>query len=83
MTTEEKILHLQVQKLQNKIKSMRELISCEGFYKAYFNELLKYKNGRQCFEAINQRYYELFDAYRFSDYESFKTQLSKFNNKKK
>lgn len=83
MTPEEKILHLQIQKLQNKITSMRELISCDGFYKAYFKELRGHKNGRECFEVINERYFELFESYRFSDYESFKTQLSKFNNKKK
>jgi|688.fasta_scaffold1461175_1 hypothetical protein len=83
MNSQEKILSLQVQKLQKKITTMRELSNCEGFYKAYFKDLTKHKNGRECFQAINERYYELFECYRFSDYESFKTQLSKFNNKKK
>lgn len=72
----------EIQKLEKKIDRMLKLSSAEKFRLEYFESLKYYKSNKQCFDALNEEYYELFGQYRYSDFSTFKVILSKQANKK-
>lgn len=67
-----------LQELQQQNELMRSLGTREGFFKIYFKELGKQKNGHpmhrtncECFNYVNRLHFDLFGEERFSGYHSF------------
>ena len=64
-------------RLKAKIELMEKLVTTQKFYKYYFSKLRDFKTNKQCFDSVNQLYYDLFGIYRFSCYSDFKSKLLK------
>ena len=80
MTTTE-----QLQEIQNEISLMRTLGTRDGFLKYFFKELgervggkAKHRTNYECFNAINEKYYDLYGEYRYSCDKSFHRSYSHF-----
>lgn len=58
-------------KYQEQIKLMRKLATAQGFYEYYFSQLPKHKTNKDCFNFINDQYYEFFGEYKYSSYKNF------------
>lgn len=71
-------LELENIELKKTIELMRQLSYGSGFYKYFFENIDKHKNRQECFNAVNELYYELFGEYKFSDYSSFRASVSKY-----
>lgn len=79
---EENALIIRIQKLEKENAEMREISTINGFYKKYFNELKNATSNTEAFNIVNERYYNLFGRYRYSDWNSFKKMTNYYNNKK-
>ena len=62
---------------------MKILGTNSGFFKYYFDMLPKFKSQTQCFNAVNLLYYKLWGEYRYSDYNSFRKQMTNYLKSKK
>ncbi|WP_119792056.1 hypothetical protein [Flavobacterium anhuiense] len=83
MTAEENVLRIKVAKLEKQTELMQNLCTTQKFYAYYFSKLSEFPSNKACFDHVNDLYYELFGEFRYSDYASFRVQLSKYNNKPK
>ena len=81
MTALELNLQEEIEKLKKEREIMRQIVTANGFYKYYFSQLVNYKSNLDCFNAINDMYFDFFGEYRYSGYESFKQQIKKYINK--
>lgn len=75
-------LQQQLTEQQEQIALMRQLATSEGFFKYFFQQLSKYPTQVECFNAINDTYFDLFGDYRYSDYVSFRNSNMKTKKKK-
>lgn len=75
-------LKLQLSKLKENSKLLRELITTRGFINYYYNNLSKFETRKEAFEFCNDKYYEITGVYRFASIQSFKVICSRFYNKK-
>lgn len=48
-----------------------------GFYKYYFDDLPYHPTNIECFNHVNQLYFDLYGEYRYSDYTSFRIQYNR------
>lgn len=75
----------ELKEIQEQVDLMRKLGTRDGFFKHYFKELgvtvdgiPKHRTNFECFNAINEIYYDLYGEYRYSDYASFYRSYSYF-----
>lgn len=59
-----------------------ELLTVEGFIKRYWEMLPDYGNCISAYEAVERQYDWAFGKRKYSDYETFRVTLSRFNSKK-
>lgn len=78
----EKANQIAIAKLQKENQLMKQLSSRQGFFKYYYGECKHHETNKAAFDAVNEQYYELFGAYRFSDYASFKSITTYYNKNK-
>lgn len=64
-------------RMQAENQLMRELGTNEGFFKHYFENLPKHRTQIECFNMINDQYFEFFGEFRYSCYNSFRRQLKR------
>ncbi len=57
--------------------------SAHGFYNYYFNDLKYHRNQTECFNHINDLYFDIYGEYRYESYQSFSNQYSKNFARKK
>lgn len=88
MTLDPTLLRRELQQLQEEMGLMRKLVTVNGFIEYFFKELGRKANGKmahrtqvECFNHCNERYYDLFGEYRYSDYSSFKITLHRWHRK--
>ena len=79
----QKNIHLEVEKLKKENELMRLLGSKEGFFKYYFNLLPKHTTRNECFNMVNESFYNLFGFYKYTSFYSFSNQYLKYRKKKK
>ncbi len=60
-----------------KIEEMKQLATQDGFIATYYRELKNYRTFADCFNAVNEKYYEYFGKYRYTDYHSFRQILKR------
>lgn len=71
------------QQLHDDLQLMRQLRTPIGFYKYFFSLLPKHPTRKAAFDEANQKHYEFFNEYRYSDYNSFKATVSVRHKKKR
>lgn len=79
---EENALRIYVAKIEKENELMRGLSTRKGFYNEFFKELKTASSNKEAFDNVNERYYNLFGQYRYSDYNSFKVMTNRYSNKK-
>lgn len=67
----------EIEKLIAQNQLMRQLATSTGFYEYYFKQLKHHRTNIECFNSVNEAYFEIFGEYRYSDYRSFMTTNSK------
>lgn len=60
-----------ITELQAEIDLMRRLTTSVGFYEYYFSQLRFHKTNVDCFNAVNNKFLDIFGEERYSDYRSF------------
>lgn len=68
-------LKKEITRLKATNKIMKKLSASSGFFKYYFSNLRNFETNKQCFDFVNQFYYDLFGQYRYSSYKDFKSML--------
>lgn len=81
MTAHEKHLEALVKKLKKENEIICRIATSSGFYEYYFEQLKHYKSNIDCFEYVNNLYYQYFGEYKYSSYNSFRTVKNKFLEK--
>lgn len=81
MTNLELAQEHEIKKLQEKVALMKQLATTEGFYKYYFQKLNSFKFNYECFNYINNLYFQLFGVERYKSWESFRQSLNNPNLK--
>lgn len=61
--------------LQLKVKLMQKLATASGFFSYYFENLKSFLKREQCFNHVNDLYFELFGHYRYDSYSNFKNNV--------
>lgn len=77
MTVQQQKLANQIKKQAEKIKLMRKLSTCSGFYDHYFELLKSSETKEQAFNKVNSLFFQLFDINRYSDYAEFRQKLNR------
>lgn len=82
--TQKEIALQQALKLKSIVYDVaRELGSKEGFYNYWFNAISKCDTHKEAYNVVEALHEKIFNYTRFSSYQSFKTQKSKyFKNRK-
>jgi hypothetical protein len=70
-------LKKEIARLKATNKIMRKLCTSSGFYKYFFSHLRSFETDKQCFDFVNQFYYDLFGQYRYTSYKCFKNKILK------
>ena len=60
---------------------MLELMTVEGFIKRYQEFCVSYPTYQQAYEAVERQYRAAFGKSKYSDYDTFRVILSRFNRK--
>ena len=78
---EENALRIYIEKLEKQNALMLQFSTTSGFYEMYFNELKTAKSNVEAFNIVNERYFELFNKYRYADWNSFKVVTNYYHKK--
>lgn len=62
----------QLDELQEQNRLMRQLATPVGFYQYFFKQLPQHRTQVECFNTVNDLYFDLFGEYRYSSYHSFR-----------
>lgn len=76
-------INAQLQELQEQNQLMRQLATPAGFFEYFFKQLPHHNTQVECFNAINETYFDLFGEYRYSSYYSFRAATMDRNKKRK
>lgn len=75
MTLTPKALKEELAKIQAENLLMRTLGTNQGFFQHYFEQLRNHRTQIECFNSVNEQYFDFFGEYRYSCYNSFRRQL--------
>lgn len=80
-------IQLQIKEMRIKVELMRSLATRSGFFKHYFKELGRKENNTpvhrtnvECFNHVNDTYFELFGEEKYSNYNSFRRSYDNYIN---
>lgn len=60
-----------IAQLEAEIQLMKRLTTSVGFYEYYFSQLKYHTTNVECFNKVNETYFNIFGEERYSDYRSF------------
>ena len=69
---------IRIAELEKQIEEMKQLISVTGFLQMYFACLAKGFSKQKSFEEINQKHFNFFGVFKYSDYNSFKVTITRY-----
>lgn len=72
MTQYEIALQAENKKLQEERDLMRAIATRDAFYQQFFKTCNQFKTREEAFDSLNEKYYELFGEYKFSNYKCFR-----------
>ena len=78
MTAQEEHLAVLIEKLKKENEIIRKIATVTGFYEYYFQQLKNHKTEIECFEAVNDLYFEYFSEFKYSSYDSFRKVKNKY-----
>ena len=81
----EKLKH-EVQRLRMKEQDfllIEKMKDAWGFIQMYFMQIKTSRTYVEAFNTLNEKYFDLTGEYRYSDYNSFQTQMRRTINKRK
>jgi hypothetical protein len=81
MTQLEIAQKIEIEKLKKENELMRKLSTVDGFFIYYFSQCPVHKTNIEAFNAVNQKYFDLFGEFRYSDIDSFKKMI-RYHTKK-
>lgn len=61
---------------------LKKAATTQGFFELYFNALPHHRTQVECFNALNDRFFDLTGEYKFSDYHSF-ANIWRYHKKKR
>lgn len=61
---------------------IKKLFSRSGFILLWEESLKNYRTNKQAFEKLNEEFENIFGRRRYSEYASFKNQLSRYRKKR-
>lgn len=67
----------QINEIQEDYHFLIKAVTRQGFFELYFKELPKHRTNFECFNALNEKYFDLVGEYRYSSFQSFINQLRK------
>lgn len=67
----------QINELTQENEFLKSAATLEGFCRLYFGELPNHVTRVEAFNAVNDRYFDLIGDYRYSDYNTFQTIISR------
>jgi hypothetical protein len=76
-------LKAEIKKRDEIINLQKKLQGRTEFFKYYFDNLPFYQTQTDCFNAVNDLYFELFKEYKYTDYNSFRKQVTTYLKPKK
>lgn len=71
----------QIKELQKQNQLLKQLGTTIGFYEYYVENIPSYRTYIECFNAVNDLYFDLFGEYRYSCWHSFKQSKFYKNNR--
>jgi len=87
MSNHEKQLKLarnyETKQANEKLQLAKKLGTRIGFFEFYFNNLPNFKTQTDCFYAVNELHFSIFSEYKYSDYNSFRKQVTTYLKPKK
>lgn len=72
----------QLEELQRENKLLKSLGTTQGFFQYYFEQLPAHRNMVECFNAVNDKHFDLFGEWRYETYHSFRRSLQYHHNKR-
>lgn len=72
MNAQEQHLEVLIQKLKNENETIRQIATSSGFYEYYFKKLKEHLTEIDCFNEVNDLYFEYFGEYKYASYNSFR-----------
>ena len=66
---------LQIKELQAENEFLKSASTTEGFFRLYWKSLPGHRNQVECFNSLNNTYFDLTGHYKFSEYKSFITAM--------
>jgi hypothetical protein len=81
MTQLEIAQKIEIEKLKKENELMRKLSTVDGFFIYYFSQCPVHKTNIEAFNTVNQKYFDLFGEFRYSDIHSFKKMI-RYHTKK-
>ncbi|WP_422858783.1 hypothetical protein ACOKFD_15695 [Flagellimonas sp. S174] len=67
----------QIQEQSENYRFLLKAVTRKGFFELYFKSLPYHRTNIECFNALNDRYFDLVGEFRYSSYNSFRYQLNK------
>lgn len=83
MSSELLQLQSQIEEYHYREKMYRKLGTRQGFFQFYFEQLPQHRTNVECFNAVNELYFEFFGEWRYTDYNSFRKQANHYNNNRR
>jgi len=74
---DQKAIREELERIHTENDLMRKLGSKLGFFQYYFDQLKNHRNQYECFNWVNEKYYDFFGEYRYDNYDSFRKQFNK------
>lgn len=77
MNEQQSNIREELERIYQENRLMRILGTKSGFFQYYFDQLKEHRTQYECFNAVNEKHYELFGEYRYDNYNSFRNQFNK------
>lgn len=70
-------IRTELEKIHEENQLMRKLGTKLGFFQHYFDNLKRHRTQNECFNEVNELYFDLFGEWRYDNYDSFRKQFNK------
>lgn len=70
----------QIESLQQENKLMKKIATTQGFYQYFFSQLKNHRTANECFNNVNDIYFDFFGEYKYSSWFSFRSNKNYYEN---
>ena len=72
----------ELDELQKENNLLKQLGTRQGFFQYYFEQLPKHRTYVECFNFVNEKYFDLFGEHKYEDHNSFRRSLKYYQQKR-